>query len=81
MPGFDIQAWVGLFGPARLPPEVVDVLGRETEKILARPEVKQRFVDSGSEVLWKGPADFAAYVKAEVVKWTALAREANIQLE
>ena len=81
MPGFDIQAWVGMFGPAHLPPEVVDTLGRELEKILARPDVRQRFLDSGSEVLWKGPAEFSAFVKTEVVKWTALAKEANIQPE
>ena len=81
MPGFDIQAWVGMFGPARLPAEVVDTLGRELEKILARPDVKQRFLDSGSEVLWKGPPEFGAFVKTEVVKWTALAKEANIQPE
>jgi tripartite-type tricarboxylate transporter receptor subunit TctC len=81
MPGFDIEAWAGMFGPAHLPAEVVDTLGRELEQILARPEVKQRFLDSGSEVKWKGPAEFAGFVKTEVVKWTALAKEANIQPE
>ncbi len=81
MPGFDIEAWAGMFGPAHLPAEVVDTLGRELEQILARPEVKQRFLDSGSEVKWKGPVAFADFVKTEVVKWTALAKEANIQPE
>jgi tripartite-type tricarboxylate transporter receptor subunit TctC len=81
MPGFDIEAWVGMFGPAHLPAEVVDTLDRELAKILARPEVKQRFLDSGSEVKWKGPAEFSEFVKTEVVKWTALAKEANIQPE
>ncbi len=81
MPGFDIEAWVGLFGPAHLPAPIVDILGREIEPILARPEVKQRFLDSGSEVKWKGPQEFGEFVKTEVVKWTALTREANIQPE
>ena len=81
MPGFDIEAWVGMFGPAHLPAEVVDTLDRELDKILARPEVKQRFLDSGSEVKWKGAAVFSEFVKSEVVKWTTLAREANIQPE
>jgi tripartite-type tricarboxylate transporter receptor subunit TctC len=81
MPGFDIEAWVGLFGPAHLPEAIVNILGREVEQILQRPEVKQRFLDSGSEVKWKAPKEFGEFVKAEVVKWTALTREANIQPE
>jgi tripartite-type tricarboxylate transporter receptor subunit TctC len=81
MPGFDIEAWVGMFGPAHLPAQIVDTLDRELEQILARAEVKQRFLDSGSEVKWKGPKEFGPFVKDEVVKWTALAREANIQPE
>jgi hypothetical protein len=36
---------------------------------------------AGSEVKWKGPKEFGDFVKVEVVKWTALAREANIQPE
>ena len=81
MPGFDIHAWAGMFGPAGLPPEAVETLDRELAKILARSEVKTRFLDAGSEVLWKGPAEFSDFVKAELVKWTALIREAGIQPE
>jgi tripartite-type tricarboxylate transporter receptor subunit TctC len=81
MPGFDIQAWAGMFGPAGLPEEVTATLDREIAKILAKPEVKTRFLDAGSEVLWKGPAEFSDFVKAEVVKWTALIKEAGIEPE
>lgn len=81
MPGFDIHAWVGLFGPANLPPEVVETLDRELATILAKPEVKTRFLDGGSEVLWQGPVEFPAFVKAELAKWTALIKEAGIQPE
>jgi len=81
MPGFDIQAWAGMFGPAGVPGEAVDTLDREIAKILAKPEVKARFLDAGSEVLRKGPAEFAGFVKAELVKWTALIKEAGIQPE
>lgn len=81
MPGFDVQAWVGVFGPAGLPQEVVDTFDREIAKILAKPEVKARFLDAGSEVLYKGPAPFGDFVKAELAKWTALIKEAGIQPE
>jgi tripartite-type tricarboxylate transporter receptor subunit TctC len=81
MPGFDLQAWAGMFGPAGLPPDVVATLDRELAQILAKPEVKTRFLDSGSEVAWQGSVPFAAFVKAELVKWTGLIAEAGIQPE
>jgi tripartite-type tricarboxylate transporter receptor subunit TctC len=81
MPGFDIQAWAGIFGPAGMPVEVVNTLDREIAKILAKPEVKSRFLNAGSEVLHKRPAEFGDFVKTELVKWTALIKEAGIEPE
>jgi len=81
MPGFDIPAWAACSDPAGLPADTVETLDRELAKILARPEVKTRFLDAGSEVLWKGPAEFSDFVKTELVKWTALIKEAGIQPE
>jgi tripartite-type tricarboxylate transporter receptor subunit TctC len=81
MPGFDVLAWVGMFAPAGTPPEAVDRLATEIGRILARPEMQRRFVDSGTNVFYTGPAEFRAYVKSELVKWLALIREAGIEPE
>jgi len=81
MPGFDLLAWAGMFGPANLPPGVLNTLARELQKILARPDLKQTFVDSGIEAFWSGPEPFGEYVKTELVKWTAIIKEAGIEPE
>ena len=81
MPGFDLLAWTGMFGPAGMPKEVVDKLAAPIEKALANEEVRQRFRDVGVEVYWIGPAGFTAYVKDELVKWTTLIKAANIEPE
>jgi tripartite-type tricarboxylate transporter receptor subunit TctC len=81
MPGFDVLAWVGMFAPAGTPPEAIDRLAGEIGRILGRPEMARRLVDSGTNVFYTGPAEFRAYVKSELVKWLALTKEAGIEPE
>ena len=81
MPGFDLLAWVGMFGPAGVPKPVVERLAAETQKILANPDLKARFVVAGADTFWSGPQEFDAYVKTELVKWTSLIKEAGIEPE
>ena len=71
----------GLVGPAGMPKEVVDRLAAELAKVLAQPEVKSKFAGAGSEVHSQGPAEFAAFVKADNEKWARLIRERKLQLD
>jgi tripartite-type tricarboxylate transporter receptor subunit TctC len=79
MPGFDILAWAGMFGPANLPPEVVKVLAEHINKALQTSEIRQKFALTGTNVYWSGPEEFDAFVKSELVKWTAYIKEAGIE--
>jgi tripartite-type tricarboxylate transporter receptor subunit TctC len=81
LPGFDVMPWVGIFGPANMPDEVVKVLARELEKMLALPGIKEQFMNSGTEVDWLGPQQFPDFVKSELVNWTAMIKEAGIEPE
>jgi tripartite-type tricarboxylate transporter receptor subunit TctC len=81
MPGFDIMPWVGIFGPANMPAEVVKVLARELERMVAKPEIREQFSTSGMDVYWIGHEQFPDFVKSELVKWTAMIKEAGIEPE
>jgi tripartite-type tricarboxylate transporter receptor subunit TctC len=81
MPGFDLLAWAGMFGPANLPPEIVKVLADAVQKGLSTPLVVERLNAGGTEVFWSGPQDFSEFVKTELVKWTAAIKEAGIEPE
>jgi tripartite-type tricarboxylate transporter receptor subunit TctC len=81
MPNFDILAWAGMFGPANMPPEAVKVISDELQKALAKAEIKDRLAAAGTEVYFSGPAEFSAFVKSELPKWTAMIKEAGIQPE
>ncbi len=81
MPGYDLLAWAGMFGPAGLPRQVVDTLAKPMETALAKLDVRERFRKSGVEIAWIGPAGFADYVKTELVKWTTVIKQAGIEPE
>ena len=81
MPGFDIMPWVGIFGPANMPSDIVKVLARELEKMVSRDDIKEQFITSGMEVYWIGHDQFPDFVQSELVKWTAMIKEAGIEPE
>jgi tripartite-type tricarboxylate transporter receptor subunit TctC len=81
MPGYHILAWAGMFGPAGLPPDVVERLAEGIHKALESPKVQKRFASSGTDLYWSGPKDFDAFVKSELVSWTAMIKEAGIEPE
>ena len=81
MPDYDLLAWAGVFGPAAMPPEVTRKLSAALDSSLNDPDVKARFGKFGIEIFYTGPAAFADYVKTELVKWTALIKEAGIKPE
>jgi tripartite-type tricarboxylate transporter receptor subunit TctC len=79
MPNYHILAWAGMFGPAGMPPEAVQVLADQIHKALEKPEIRQRFAASGTDVYWSGPQQFSAFVKSELTNWTAMINEAGIE--
>ncbi|MEI7678816.1 MAG: tripartite tricarboxylate transporter substrate-binding protein, partial [Betaproteobacteria bacterium] len=49
--GYDFNLWYGLFVPAKTPPAVVQALGREVARVVALPEVRERLIATGHEVI------------------------------
>src|SRR5690606_3545868 len=79
MPEFETLAWAGLFGPAGMPPEAVKVLADAMKKMLAKPDAGDRFQASGVQIQFQSPQELADFVKAELVKYNAMIKEAGIQ--
>jgi len=79
----DIQGenWFAFIVPAGTPKEIVTLLHGEIVKIVALPDVKERLAVLGFEAVGNTPEEFAAQIKAELVKWEKVVREANIKAE
>jgi tripartite-type tricarboxylate transporter receptor subunit TctC len=78
--GLEVESWIGLFAPARTPPEILGRLRQETR--LAAADLKAPFENSGGELMMPmTPADTDRFIKSEFDLWTRVIREAGIRLD
>ena len=80
-PGFETTSWVGMIAPAETPRPVIDKLNGTLEKILAAPEMKQKFAAQSGEVVASTPEYFGELIKSESAKWGKIIREKNIRID
>jgi tripartite-type tricarboxylate transporter receptor subunit TctC len=81
LPGFDITAWFAVVGPAGLPRDVVDKFNAAVKNALAQPELKDKLATIGLSPTPMTPEQLKAFISAEIVKWTRIVKDANIQPE
>src|SRR5918911_106441 len=79
--GFDGVQWYGIVGPAKLPPEITRRLNSEINKALAAPALRERLSGEALEPMPMSPAQFGEFIRADIARWSALARERNISLD
>jgi len=81
LPGFEIGSWQGVFAPAGTPAPIVRRLNAEIVKILRLPEINDRLAGLGAEIVADSPEEFAALVKAEVVKWSEVVKKSGAKVD
>jgi tripartite-type tricarboxylate transporter receptor subunit TctC len=81
LPGYALYPWLGLFVPAKTPPEIIARINTETAKIVNSPEVKARLVPQGMDIATGSPADLAAIIRDDNARWGKVIRDAGIKPE
>ena len=81
LPGVDASGFQGVLAPAGTPPEAVAKLSQALNAALAQPQVRERFATAGLETVSSTPAEFTAFIRAEIDKWARVAKEANIKVD
>jgi tripartite-type tricarboxylate transporter receptor subunit TctC len=76
--GFEITSWVGLVGPAGLPADVVQRLNAQLQRTLAKPEIRDKLVAMGAEVVPSSPAEMDQFMRQQLQSWTSKIRNAGI---
>lgn len=79
--GFEAVAWFGIVAPPGTPKDIINKLNIEIVKILNMPDVRQRLIDGGSEVIGNSPDDADRFLKSEIKKWGTVVRGAKISAE
>lgn len=80
-PGMEIVVWVGMFVPMGTPTPIVQRLHQEVVRVLALPDIRERFASLGFAPSGISPEDFARRVAQDIARWTKVAKEANIKAD
>ncbi len=81
VPGYEAIGWNGLTGPAGMPQAVTDKLNTEVVKIMKNADVSKRLSELGLEPRTSTPAEFALFLKAEVVKWAKVVKDSGAKVD
>ena len=81
VPGFEATTWHGVVAPAGTPPPVIAKLHDELTKILRMPDVSARLTAQGAEIIGGDPRAFAAYIQAEIPKWSKVIKDSGARAE
>ena len=77
VPGYEATSWFGMFAPAGTPKPVLDKLHAALIKVLNQADVKKKIAEQGGDVVAETPAQFAAFIQAESVKWGKVVKESG----
>jgi tripartite-type tricarboxylate transporter receptor subunit TctC len=81
LPGFDVGIWFGIQAPAATPDPIVRKLADQIRRILEAPDMRAGLAAQGAEPLPEGPEAFAARIRADIDKWSAVIKAAGLHPE
>ena len=81
LPGFDLEVWWGVLGPAKLPPAVLKRLNTELNAVLAMPDVRDVLEREGCSPRPGTPEAYGSLIRADLTRWAKLIKDAHIQVE
>jgi tripartite-type tricarboxylate transporter receptor subunit TctC len=80
-PGFETTSWVGAIAPAGTPRPVIDRLNGTLARILAAPDMREKFEVQSAEIVASTPEQFGELIRSETAKWGRIIREKNIRVD
>jgi len=78
---YAIATWFGLLGPAKMPPELVARIQRDTAKVFNQPATKEKLTGLGVDLILNSPEQFRDYLQAEITRYTKVIKDAGIKAQ
>jgi len=80
-PGFKAGAWQAVVGPAGMTGVTTMRIGQALARVMAMPDIGERLVGAGLEPVGGSPDDLARHIRAEIAKWTKVAKEVGAKVD
>ena len=81
LPGYEFQAWFGVFAPAGTPRTVINQISKEVARIVGLPDIQKQFLQQGEEGRPSTPEEFTRFVRDEIEKTCKIVKLAGIRVE
>ena len=79
--GFEVLSWRALYAPAGTPKPIITRLNRELIKVLDMPDVKASIAAAGFAPMTSSPEELDTFGKAELAKWSKVAKSAGVRIQ
>jgi len=79
--GIEIITWHGLLGPAGMPATLVARIQSEARKGVLAPELQDKLLKGGIEIVASTPSEFEAFLRTDVARWKSVIAKANIKVD
>jgi tripartite-type tricarboxylate transporter receptor subunit TctC len=79
--GFDLATWFAFFAPAATPKEITTKIAADMQRALAQPDVKERLLAAGVDVVGSTPEELARFQRAEMEKWARIVKDSGAKVD
>ena len=80
-PGYDVVIWYGMLAPAGTPQDIILRLNKELIRVMGLPVVRERMAVHDFDISTSSPAEFAAFIKAEIAQWAKVIKQAGVKID
>jgi tripartite-type tricarboxylate transporter receptor subunit TctC len=81
VPGFYAALWGGVLAPGRTPKAVVARINADIRQVMNQPDVRDKMAKLGTDVVTSSPEAFDKFIRAELTKWSGVAKQAGVKGE
>jgi tripartite-type tricarboxylate transporter receptor subunit TctC len=81
LPDVEAENWYGMVAPGATPPAVIDKLQATVAQALQQPDLRQLLSSQGANLIGNKPAEFAAYIASETIKWAAIVKASGAKID
>lgn len=78
---YSIATWSAVLGPAGMAPELATRVQRDIVRVMSQPDTRDRLVSMGVDIIGSSPEDFGAFLRAEIVRFARLIKDAGIKAD
>ena len=81
LPGYEVGSIIGIFAPAGTPTTIVNRLNQEIVRVLNQADVKEKFLNAGTETVGNSPGEFSVFIKSDMARMGKVIKAAGIRAE